>query len=58
MSILIDEKTPIIVQGNADNRSLAEMKKMLDQRDRAISRNIGKTIDDRNKVLQQRKTRA
>ncbi|MCF6371046.1 hypothetical protein [Rhizobium halophilum] len=48
----------IIIQGNADQRTLNEMRRMLDQRDRVISKNIGKTIDDRNKVSQTRKTRA
>jgi hypothetical protein len=52
------EGSQIIVQGNADKRTLAEMQKMLDQRDRQITKNIGKTIDDRNKVSQSRKTRA
>ncbi|TCV66276.1 phage tail length tape measure family protein [Neorhizobium sp. S3-V5DH] len=56
-NILI-EGSQIVVQGNADKRTLAEMQKMLDQRDRQITRNIGKTIDDRNKVVQTRKTRA
>lgn len=48
----------IVVQGNADGKTLAEMRKMLDERDRQISKTTGKTIDARNRTSQIRKTRA
>lgn len=52
------EGSSVVIQGNADQNTVAELKRYMDERDRKMMRDLPKMVDGRMDARQTRRTRA
>lgn len=57
-NVVTIEGSSIVIQGNADGRTVEELKRYMDERDRKLMREVPKMVDGRLHTAQTRKVRA